>query len=294
LGVTVAAVQSDTLIDDQAPAKAVKAERVIMLPEMSVAEAFTVIVSACINHFRSNEQLVVGERDPAALHQSRIALRRLRSAFSLFRDAVDGAEFDRLRDELRWLTRRLGTARDFDMIFEHEVTDEQWARLEPEREHAYDRAIEGMNSSRCRLLLADLLDWQAHGDWRSRRIARKRVGPFAKRRLDRLWSKTAHSKRVSRMTKRQRHRLRKRTKTLRYSLRFVAALHADVRKRRKKFFGGMKDLQQALGELNDLAIARNFIAFVPSPAVERGLIGEAEQAIERLRKIGPYWRHAER
>jgi CHAD domain-containing protein len=54
----------------------------------------------------------------------------------------------------------------------------------------------------------------------------------------------------------------------------------------------MKDLQQALGELNDLAIARTFIASARSPVVKRGLIDEAEQTIERLRKIGPYWRHA--
>jgi triphosphatase len=285
--------QSDTLLDERAPPAAVKAERIVVLREMSVADAFAAVIAACIRHFRSTAQLAISNRDPGALHQSRVALRRLASAFLLFRSAVDGTEFDRLRDELRWIMSRLGEARDLDVVLQRELPDDERTRLEAERERAYARAIEALDSSRCQLLVADVLAWRTHGDWRSRKIAQKRIVPYARRRIDRLWSKVARSERISRMTERQRHRLRTRTKTLRYALRFVAALHADARKRRKKFSRDLKNLQQALGELNDRAVVRMLVAATPSPVVaERALLDDAEDAIGRLREIGPYWRKA--
>ena len=70
-----------------------KAEPVVLAAEMDVADAFAAIVQSCLRHFRLNEALVVHGRKAAALHQLRVAMRRLRSAFSLFKPALAQRRF---------------------------------------------------------------------------------------------------------------------------------------------------------------------------------------------------------
>jgi triphosphatase len=82
--------------------KAAKAEPIPLHPEMNSADGFAAIANACLRHYRLNEGLVVERREPAALHQSRVAMRRLRSAFSLFRPVIGDDEYQRLREEVRW------------------------------------------------------------------------------------------------------------------------------------------------------------------------------------------------
>ena len=79
------------------------------------SDAFKRAIHACIRQFRLNEALLVKNRDPHALHQARVAVRRMRSAFSIFRPMIgdDGAA---LRDELKWLASILGNARDLDVL----------------------------------------------------------------------------------------------------------------------------------------------------------------------------------
>jgi CHAD domain-containing protein len=54
--------------------------------------------------------------DVKAIHQARVATRRLRSDLRTFADLLDGASGDALRDELRWLGQQLGSVRDDDVL----------------------------------------------------------------------------------------------------------------------------------------------------------------------------------
>src|SRR4030095_3700626 len=126
--------------------KVVKAEPVPLRADMNVAEGFATIVSACLRHFRLNESLVIEQREVEALHQTRVAMRRLRSAFTLFRPAISDEEFEDIRDELRWFTRELGAARNLDVYLERDIPDGDRQRLELKREQAYDGVITAMDS----------------------------------------------------------------------------------------------------------------------------------------------------
>lgn len=53
---------------------------------------------------------------PDAVHQMRVATRRLRSALATYRPLVDRSVTDPLREELRWLGEVLGHARDAEVI----------------------------------------------------------------------------------------------------------------------------------------------------------------------------------
>jgi inorganic triphosphatase YgiF len=277
--------------------KAFKAEPVGVRPGMTIAEAFAAIVSACIRHFRLNEPLVIAERSPEALHQARVALRRLRAAFSLFRSALNDPGSMRLRDELRWFTRQLGDARNLDVFLQRDIEEADRQRLQHERELAYDRVIGALESKRFRLLMLDLVAWSAFGEWRSEATAGRPIEPYANHRIDRLWAKISHARRLTHMGEHQRHRLRIQAKKLRYALEFVAALHTGEQARQKKFAKAVEDLQETLGQLNDLTVARKLVALdswlielhEPDEA-ERALLHDAGRTIGHLRDTGAYWR----
>src|SRR5258708_12447469 len=55
---------------------------------MDVGQVFALIVHGCIRHFRLNEELIITERDPEALHQARVPLRPLPPASFLFPPAI--------------------------------------------------------------------------------------------------------------------------------------------------------------------------------------------------------------
>lgn len=278
-----------------------KAEAVAVRPGMTVAQGFAAIAAACVRHFRLNEPLVISKRRPEALHQSRVALRRLRAALWLFRPAVFGSEFELIRDELRWFTRKLGDARNLDVFLlqgEHLESDRH--RLERQREEAYDRVIEAMDSRRCRLLMLDIIGWSSLGDWRTQAIADRPIEPYVSRRVDRLWARLVNARHLSHLGEEERHRLRIQAKKLRYALEFVAALHVDQKERQKKFAKSIEDLQEALGQLNDFAVARTLVIadawpielYEPSD-VERALLHDAGRSLDHLRDTGAYWREAD-
>src|SRR5260370_13319340 len=56
--------------------------------------------------------------DPAALHQMRIALTRLRTAILFFAPMVDDPMRMRIKDELKLLNSELGAVRDLDVAME--------------------------------------------------------------------------------------------------------------------------------------------------------------------------------
>ena len=299
LGVMSKAERGFALADGRL-GKVFKAEPVAVRPGMTIAEGFAAIVAACVRHFRLNEPLLNSKRSPEALHQSRVALRRLRAALWLFRTAIFDSEFVLLRDELRWFTRTLGDARNLDVFLQREHSKSDRHRLEQQREEAYDRVIEAMDSRRCRLLMLDIIGWSSLGEWRMRAIADRPIEPYVSRRIDRLWAKLGRARHLSHLEEEERHRLRIQAKKLRYALEFVAALHVNQRERQKKFAKSIEDLQETLGQLNDLAVARTLVTVDSWPIelhepneAERALLHDAGRSLDHLRDTGAYWREAD-
>ena len=279
--------------------KVMKAEPVPVQAGMTLAQGFATIVTACLRHFRLNEPLVIGERSPLALHQSRVAMRRLRSAMSLFRAVIVDTEFYRLRGELRWFTRELGDARNLDVFLERENWQGERAPLEERREAAYDQVIAEMDSERVRTLLLDLVAWSMLGEWRGKTDAQQPFEPYASARIDRLWHHISHADDLKAMDEEQRHRLRIRIKKLRYALEFMDLIYVEEDERKKKFAKAVEQLQEALGHLNDSVVAKTLVAADDWPIEptepstrEHALLKDAGHALGRMRRVGPYWREA--
>ncbi|HUE79426.1 MAG TPA: CHAD domain-containing protein [Sphingomicrobium sp.] len=271
-----------------------KAGPVAVDDRMTISEAFTVIAHACIRHYRLNEPLVIATQEPAVLHQARVAMRRLRSSFTLFRTAIRDGEYDRLREELRWFTAQLGDARNLDVYLERELADDVRRSLTARRQKAYRRVIRAMNSQRLRDLMLDLVAWVAVGDWRSRKRASRPIAPFAARRLDKLWSSIAGpATDIAGLGDEARHRLRIQVKKLRYAVEFLRGVFPQGAKKQKQFASAVEGLQEALGKLNDLVTARAMAlpaeAFGGQDQDEAEHLAEAKRYARRLTRIGRFW-----
>ena len=92
-----------------------KAEPIALRPNLSVAQAFQIIARACVRHFRINEPLLIASRSAEPLHQARVAIRRLRSALSLFEPIVTDNINQRLKRSLRDVSHQFGEARNLDV-----------------------------------------------------------------------------------------------------------------------------------------------------------------------------------
>jgi CHAD domain-containing protein len=74
------------------------------------------IVARQVRELRRNEPGTIEGKDREFLHDMRVATRRIRAALRLFRDELGNEEAGRLRRELGWLGKLLGSARDLDVL----------------------------------------------------------------------------------------------------------------------------------------------------------------------------------
>jgi CHAD domain-containing protein len=119
--------------------------------------------------FRHEAGVRIGE-DPEAVHQARVATRRLRSTLRTFSSLLDSEWTDRLRDELKWLADLLGAVRDTDVQLERfsehlaalpaadaKLGPRLLAGLVEQRDSARRRLLQAMASDRYAVLLDDLV-----------------------------------------------------------------------------------------------------------------------------------------
>ncbi|RIA46389.1 inorganic triphosphatase YgiF [Hephaestia caeni] len=270
-------------------AKMVKAEPVTLGAGMTAAEAFRRIVQSCLRQFRLNEALLLTGRDAGALHQARVALRRLRSAFSIFKPVIGGNDPVPLREELRWLAGELGEARNLDVLLERAKPGALHDRIAAAREAAYSQVEAVLASARVRALMLDLAEWTASGDWLTAPdIADRRDQPardFAVTALDRFRRKVKKDGRdLAKTDDEARHEVRKDAKKLRYASEFFAGLFERKREKRrqKKFLAALEALQDQLGALNDLATAPEVLeklGLADDPGAGRLLVGGKRKAL---------------
>lgn len=265
-----------------------KAAGIDIGPEMTSGDAFRAIAQSCLRQIIVNEPAMC-RGHAEALHQMRIGLRRLRAAISIFADVVADEDQEKIKAELKWITQELGPARDLD-VFAADVLkplrkahpeDEEVAAthrdFEERRKEAYTRAACCVRSDRFRNAVLDLAEWVEIGPWAAADDAEREerrtraIAEHAKKQLARLRKRIkGKGENLRHRSVRQRHKLRIRAKRLRYATEFFASTFPDERsaKRRAESLSALKDLQDALGGLNDLATRHTLIA--------RGGEGEAD------------------
>lgn len=266
LGVLTKSERGHRLLDG-VDGKASKATPLAMAPGSTTAESFAAIVAHCLRQFRLNEEMLRRDARPEVLHQARVALRRLRSALSIFRPVVADDEFARLREDCRWLAATLGEARDLDVLIGRCDAQPHAGRLGLARDRAYAAAMEALASERSRWLMIDLTRWAALGAWRMQpadpALPAAPAERFAAETLERLRRRVKRRGRdLAALGDEERHRVRIEAKKLRYAAGFFAGLFpgSKAARRHKAFLAALEDLQRHLGDLNDLATAPQVLA----------------------------------
>ena len=280
----------------------------------TVADAFSAVARAGLAQITSNAALLRERPSPEAVHQMRVGARRLRSALTIFEDALKDAEFARLKEELRWLSRAGDRIRNLDVYAESLGDDAPEASgsglaslhkaLQTARSRARQEVVAAVASERFRGLMLDVTAWVDTGEWRRGELACQPIGPFAAEALQRR-RKTVlkRARHIGRADDAQLHKLRIAAKKLRYAGDAFASLYA--KRRVKAFTGCLKRLQTELGDLNDMATAGPLIESLPLAPDAARLAGEqlgqrrakrktrvrrAAKALDKLAAAEPFWR----
>ena len=253
---------------------ATKAAPVALRPDMTRKAAFQALAWSCLHHLVANRPALQG-RDPEGVHQMRVALRRLRAAISLFSDILGDSQTNIMKAELKWLTGELAPARELD-VFINRVLKPVAKRKPNEpglsvlardtrerRDNAFARALAAIGSKRFRTLVLDAAAWIEVGEWTQqddellRQACERPIAPAAAEELQRRWKKILkRGNGLDSLDPIRRHKLRIQSKKLRYASEFFAGVFPGrkVGRRRKRFVSGLEDLQDALGDLNDIAV----------------------------------------
>jgi inorganic triphosphatase YgiF len=258
----------------------VKAVHVDLLPGVQAREAFSIVGLACLKQIVNNES-ALNKGNPEGVHQMRVGLRRLRAAMSLFAELLRDPQTASIKNELKWLAGELGPARELEVLVSRVVAPvkrqgRRWRgmpslsqEIAERRDAALARAQAAVQSARFRSLTLEVAAWLEAGLWIKPQddLVRDRgdlpIEAFAFEQLARRWRKVRKKGKVlAQLDARNRHKLRIQTKKLRYAAEFFATLFTAKRavKRRKRFLPALERLQDALGDLNDIAVHEKRIA----------------------------------
>ena len=138
-------------------------------------DVFAASVVRALEHLQANEACAFARLHPEGVHQMRVALRCLRSAFTLFRSSLRDTGFP---DRLKATIQTLGPARDWDVFLTETLAPVMKAlpdepalsvlhkRAESKRGEAYEAVRSLIESDDYAALKDDLRAWLESGIWR--------------------------------------------------------------------------------------------------------------------------------
>ena len=229
---------------------------------------FAAVQETALAQIAANRAGVLRSEDPEYLHQLRVGLRRLRAALRAFRALLPKKGAERLARRTRRAMRKLGDARDWDVFIAWLESEAPPRALLHAARRQRDRAKAAARAAISRMELEPLAA-KRHS---------KPVKAFAAASLGRLEGKARkQARRMDWHDAGERHVLRIRVKRLRYASEFFG--------RRR---GGLERLQDVLGELNDVEVARRLLRALgaSTPVLYRSLdLRESRllRALERMK-----------
>ena len=284
-----------------------------LAPDTPPDAALRQIVAECHADLEKHRAIVLKSRRPIGIHQTRVALRRLRAAFSLFRGAVVGpTEASLVRSlsaEAKWLAGECAPARDLHVFLNETVSEVPPGvkRVASRLAKAHlERARTALTGARYNAFIGKLASFGQATDSSSP----SRLDDFGRAVLDQRHDKVEkRGHKIASLDGKRLHRLRIAIKKLRYAATFLAPAFAS--RAAKPYIEATVRLQGALGALNDREVAGQMMADIavaarPTEDVDKPLRQLAKQArsgdkhrrrrLQRawktFRRAEPFWRTA--
>ena len=260
--------------------KPVKHKPLAIPADMNTCELLQVSMANALNHFFSNSPQILKAK-PEAIHQTRVAIRRMRAFLRAFKDQIDYMDRKALNGELRWLQTKLGECRDWHVM--RADTLPKMKGLTPELRAELDelcvrmhrkqlaQALQTYSSRRAQRLILHLQSWLARQPTTGGpSISKQRQSTLKAnmKRLGKLGTLTP-TRPVTEI-----HAMRIMVKKIRYTVEiFPGAEDEETR----LALQSLEKVQDALGDLNDACKALNLI----SVAVNEDLSPDLHDAVRK-------------
>ncbi|MBB3772533.1 inorganic triphosphatase YgiF [Angulomicrobium tetraedrale] len=256
-------------------------------------EAIAKVLNACQRHVMANLMAAHHGQDPEGVHQMRVALRRLRTAISLFKKEVPASALQALGLDAKRLASALGPARNWDVFATTTIAEIERANLPgvdfaelksatvPPRARSHESVRADLIDLECTRFLLSLGRVIERRSWRNDigiealAVLTQPAREFAGRGLTLLHRKAlkqGHNFRKLRPT--ARHELRLTLKKLRYGAEFLLPLY-DRDGAARKYLKRMSRLQDILGIDNDITTTQSLLREVEestsSPQVHKAI-----------------------
>jgi len=232
--------------------------------DTGISQAFTKLLKTCLDELVADQRGVRGGK-VEAVHHMRVTVRRLQSALAMFGDATTD-EIDALKDKCDWLIDELGLAREID-VFSEEVLQPLLTSSDTppvvywvhkiclaERRKAYRRANSALSSVKFGSFLSGLRQMVASANGFV--VHQENAKDAVSRALDTARRELKVKKKFKELSRSRLHKLRLRSKRMRYSVEIARGL-IGKRERRVKLRNLLKrlsELQSSLGSINDLCV----------------------------------------
>lgn len=282
-----------------------------------VPAALQAMIGSCLQHLQANVPGAIHKLDEEYLHQVRVALRRLRVALGMAESFRPAAELAALHEQVAALCVELGRSREWDVFVtqtlapvcahlpEHTGLGDALRASENLREQHQARVQDILRSQDYQRFLLRFGAWLEGDYWRAPVAPELTLPRFAAQII------RQRSRRVSKRGKplaapppkigsgdghehaSQLHALRIACKKLRYSAELFSPLYAETGTRR--YLAALARLQDILGTLNDIAVARRLLGELAAgarhetTALIRGWI--EHDYSERLAELREAWKN---
>ena len=244
-----------------------------LTPEMTVRQGILAIGRAATAAVRAEMAGLETGAEVEHIHEARVAIRRLRSVLSVFRDALPVFSRKALARDLGALATKLGHARELDVFLAETLEPLAKASGEEQclrglrltasvlRQNAAEGARQAASGADFLALSCRLGAWFDAGIWP------ELAGAEASTLLDQPFETFAHNllrkqhrklvtaaEALKESSPVELHSLRIQAKRLRYTADFVRALFPE--RAAKRYIAALKAIQDILGTLNDAVVAR--------------------------------------
>jgi triphosphatase len=314
------AARGYALLSGENPESPRRQSKLLLAREMPVEDAFAGIVEHCLGHMLANDRAALnGEVE--GIHQMRVALRRLRAMFKLFKAIVPEELRRRAVGEMKWIAGTLGIARNWDVFAAHlasvaaafpedpavkALADATAAKQEEARRGVSETIASARYTDFVLQMLTALSDrGQRLNEAGSSVLLAAPIAQLGSTLLDRRYRKARKlARKFAELDPPRRHRFRIALKELRYAADALAGLYE--RKAIKRQLRRLAALQDDLGLLNDVATMERLLAELAPAAGDPALTGTAlvkgwfgrvasereaqlGKRVQRFLKAKPFW-----
>ncbi len=249
--------------------RAITAYSLSLPKNLSVEDGMMRIFRSALGHLLINRNAASSGKDIEGVHQVRVAIRRIKSAVTVFHHFLLEEQTAPIKTEIEWMMDTLGPARDLDVFLDEVVPAVMANRPDDQDLNAITKAAKKartanyrkvrsmLSSSRYTKTMLRLALWIEEREWRETQSIIELDGPLnatAGKLLSRRYRKILKmGRKFKKLSAEQRHEIRIVLKKLRYTSEFFSSLYS--KNQSKSYIASMKSLQNALGAANDVAVA---------------------------------------